>query len=69
MWEEKVSLYEIRMRLTIRNFTNTDLGTYKCVSTNTMGRANSTVHIFGKPGLWIAITSVVHVSGTCQNPL
>lgn len=46
--EEKVSLYELRTSMTIKNFTHADLGTYNCVSTNTMGRANSTVYMFGK---------------------
>lgn len=44
--EERLSLYEIKITLTVRNFTRTDLGTYTCISTNSLGRANTTIRLY-----------------------
>lgn len=35
------------MRLTIRSFSSTDVGTYHCVSTNSLGRAEGTLRLYG----------------------
>lgn len=35
------------MRLTIRSFSSVDVGTYHCVSTNSLGRAEGTLRLYG----------------------
>lgn len=35
------------MRLTIRSFSPNDVGTYHCVSTNSLGRAEGTLRLYG----------------------
>lgn len=40
--------YKGIMRLTIRSFSPTDVGTYHCVSTNSLGRAEGTLRLYGK---------------------
>lgn len=35
------------MRLTIRSFSANDVGTYHCVSTNSLGRAEGTLRLYG----------------------
>lgn len=39
--------YKGIMRLTIRSFSPTDVGTYHCVSTNSLGRAEGTLRLYG----------------------
>lgn len=36
------------MRLTVRAFSSADVGTYHCVSTNSLGRAEGTLRLYGK---------------------
>lgn len=36
------------MILQIKSFNASDLGTYKCVSTNSLGHAEGTVRFYGK---------------------
>ncbi|XP_046400586.1 lachesin-like [Ischnura elegans] len=43
--EEKTS-YKVHLRLTIRSFNKRDIGTYTCVSTNSLGRADGTVRLY-----------------------
>lgn len=45
---EQKSGYKGIMRLTIRSFSPTDVGTYHCVSTNSLGRAEGTLRLYGK---------------------
>lgn len=45
---EQRSGYKGIMRLTIRSFSPTDVGTYHCVSTNSLGRAEGTLRLYGK---------------------
>lgn len=40
--------YKGMMRLTIRSFSSTDVGTYHCVSTNSLGRAEGTLRLYGE---------------------
>lgn len=35
------------MKLTIRSFSANDVGTYHCVSTNSLGRAEGTLRLYG----------------------
>ncbi|GAB0090667.1 Immunoglobulin-like domain [Sergentomyia squamirostris] len=44
--EEKLSPYEFRLKLVVRNFSRSDLGIYTCISTNSLGRANGTIRIY-----------------------
>lgn len=39
--------YKGIMRLTIRSFSANDVGTYHCVSTNSLGRAEGTLRLYG----------------------
>lgn len=45
---ERISQYEIRMTLVIKDFGKNDLGTYMCVAANTVGRADGTIRLYGK---------------------
>lgn len=36
------------MRLIVRSFSPSDVGTYHCVSTNSLGRAEGTLRLYGK---------------------
>lgn len=36
------------MRLIVRSFSISDVGTYHCVSTNSLGRAEGTLRLYGK---------------------
>lgn len=40
--------YKGVMRLTVRAFSSADVGTYHCVSTNSLGRAEGTLRLYGK---------------------
>uniref|UniRef100_A0A182FSJ5 Ig-like domain-containing protein n=1 Tax=Anopheles albimanus TaxID=7167 RepID=A0A182FSJ5_ANOAL len=47
--------FRTNMRLVVRSFSAADVGTYHCVSTNSLGRADGTMRLYGKcprpPGL------------------
>uniref|UniRef100_A0A336MTJ8 CSON004957 protein n=1 Tax=Culicoides sonorensis TaxID=179676 RepID=A0A336MTJ8_CULSO len=45
--EEKISSYKSKILLKIKNFSEADDGTYTCISTNTLGKANKTIRIYG----------------------
>lgn len=45
--EEKMSPYKSKMLLTIKKFSEADDGTYSCISTNTYGKMNKTIKIYG----------------------
>lgn len=45
--EEKTS-YKVSMWLTIRQFSKSDIGTYNCVSTNSLGKSEGTLRLYGK---------------------
>ncbi|CAG7828006.1 unnamed protein product [Allacma fusca] len=45
MSEEPISQYGVRMHLLIRNLTVRDFSGYKCISQNSMGNAEGTIHI------------------------
>lgn len=45
---EQRTNYKGVMRLTIRSFSSSDVGTYHCVSTNSLGRAEGTLRLYGK---------------------
>lgn len=40
--------YRGTMRLIVRNFAQSDVGTYHCVSTNSLGKAEGTLRLYGK---------------------
>ncbi|GBP24231.1 Hemicentin-1 [Eumeta japonica] len=44
--EEKLS-YKVSMWLTIRQFSRSDIGTYNCVSTNSLGKSEGTLRLYG----------------------
>lgn len=48
---EQRTSYKGVMRLTIRSFSSADVGTYHCVSTNSLGRAEGTLRLYGK--MWL----------------
>lgn len=40
--------YRGTMRLIVRNFSPSDVGTYHCVSTNSLGKAEGTLRLYGE---------------------
>jgi len=40
--------YTVLMWLLIKRFTEKDVGSYKCVSTNSLGRADGTLRLYGE---------------------
>ncbi|RZC41019.1 I-set domain containing protein, partial [Asbolus verrucosus] len=44
---EERSGYKVFMWLVIRLFSTNDIGTYNCVSTNSLGRAEGTLRLYG----------------------
>lgn len=40
--------YTVLMWLLIKKFTDRDVGSYKCVSTNSLGKADGTLRLYGK---------------------
>lgn len=47
MREERTG-YTVLMWLLIKKFTEKDVGSYKCVSTNSLGKADGTLRLYGK---------------------
>lgn len=45
--ENKTS-YKTHLKLTVLQLTESDLGTYGCTATNTLGKAEGTVRVYGK---------------------
>ena len=45
---EKRDGYRGVMLLVVRSFSPSDVGTYHCVSTNSLGRAEGTLRLYGK---------------------
>ena len=43
---ERHSLYRVSMRLVISGFTKQDGGQYKCISTNSLGRAETSIRLY-----------------------
>jgi len=43
--EEVKNNYKVNMYLNIQNLDKNDLGTYKCLATNSMGHANGSVRV------------------------
>lgn len=46
--EERISSYQLRTILVVSQFEPEDVGTYTCVATNTMGKAEGTLRLYGK---------------------
>lgn len=46
--ESLQSHYKTTMRMRISNFSESDVGVYTCIASNVMGRANSTIRLYGK---------------------
>ncbi|GJQ68997.1 hypothetical protein Trydic_g6174 [Trypoxylus dichotomus] len=45
---EEKSGYKVFMWLVIKAFSPEDIGTYNCISTNSLGRAEGTLRLYGK---------------------
>lgn len=45
---ENKSAFKVVMWLVIRHFGSSDIGTYNCVSTNSLGKAEGTLRLYGK---------------------
>lgn len=50
--ESVQSHYKATMRMRISNFSESDVGVYTCIASNVMGRANSTIRLYGKSLRW-----------------
>jgi hypothetical protein len=59
---ENRTSYKIHLKLTINHFSRRDLGTYMCVSTNSLGHADGTVRLYGE-------STVLHRSGPFSTSL
>lgn len=46
--EEERTLFEIKMRVTIRNFQKNDVGSYRCLAKNSLGEVESNIRLYGK---------------------
>jgi neurotrimin len=46
--ESLQSYYKTTMRMRISNFSESDVAVYTCIASNVMGRANSTIRLYGK---------------------
>lgn len=46
--QERRSGYKVVMVLTIQNVSKTDIGTYTCVASNTKGKNDDSVRIYGQ---------------------
>jgi Immunoglobulin domain len=46
--ESLQSHYKTTMRMKISNFSESDVGVYTCIASNVMGRANSTIRLYGE---------------------
>lgn len=46
--EEVKNNYKVHMYLDIQNLNRKDLGTYKCLATNSMGHANGSIRVHGE---------------------
>jgi hypothetical protein len=46
--EKYVSAYLTKTSLKIRNFSESDEGSYMCISSNTFGKANRTIRLYGE---------------------
>ncbi|XP_065335016.1 lachesin-like isoform X2 [Cloeon dipterum] len=44
---ESKATYKVYMSLVIRKFSHSDIGTYNCVSTNSLGKAEGTLRLYG----------------------
>lgn len=42
------SYYKTSLKMRISNFSESDVGIYTCIASNMMGRANSTIRLYGK---------------------
>lgn len=44
--QEKVDMYRVTMKLVIQDFTKNDTGQYKCISTNSLGKAETSIRLY-----------------------
>lgn len=42
------SIFDFKMRLTIKKITKQDLGSYKCIAKNSLGEVESSIRLYGK---------------------
>jgi hypothetical protein len=57
---ENRSAYKVFMWLVIRSFGSTDIGTYNCVSTNSLGRAEGTLRLYGESDCRWTLSTVMN---------
>lgn len=59
--------YKGVMKLTVRSFSSSDVGTYHCVSTNSLGRAEGTLRLYGKSPNTLSIIEVKYIMSKIMN--
>lgn len=42
------SIFEVRMRVLVRNLRPEDIGSYKCIAKNSLGEVESSIRLYGK---------------------
>lgn len=42
------SIFEVRMRVLVRNLSPEDVGSYKCIAKNSLGEVESNIRLYGK---------------------
>lgn len=43
-----VSIFEVKLTLLLRNLRKSDVGTYICISKNSLGEAQSSIRVYGE---------------------
>ena len=46
--EEKKHSFRTLLTLSIKSFSKSDIGTYTCISSNSLGRNEATIRVYGK---------------------
>lgn len=50
--EHSKSLYEMKMTVTVKNFENMDVGSYRCIAKNSLGEVDSSIRLYGEESIY-----------------
>ncbi|KAL0270862.1 UNVERIFIED_CONTAM: hypothetical protein PYX00_008133 [Menopon gallinae] len=54
--DEERSSFKVHLKLIIVDFSRTDLGTYMCASSNSLGRADGTIRLYGESTIFFSFS-------------